>query len=157
MHTDDPVLEVIDALNALEIPFMLVGSYSSNLYGIPRGTEDAVFVVEMADRPIQPPAAIIQEQFELDPQLGFETVTGRCRWLFRHRTSEFQIELFVLPDDEYDRARFRRRREYEVCSRRVWYQSPEDLIVVKLRWKRPKDKLDVADVIKVSGGGLDWQ
>ncbi len=156
MQADDPVLYVVDALNALAIPFMLVGSYSSNLYGIPRGTEDADFVIELAERPIGPLAALIQDHFKLDSQLGFETVTGRSRWLFRHRASPFQVELFLLPDEEFDRARFNRRCEYEIKGRRVWFQSPEDLIVVKLRWKREKDKLDVCDVIKVSGNSLDW-
>lgn len=156
MQADDPVLHVIDALNALAIPFMMVGSYSSNLYGIPRGTEDADFVIELADRPIAGLARLLDDHFRLDPQMGFETVTGRSRWLFLHRTSIFQIELFLLPDDEFDRARFSRRREYDVLGRRVWFQSPEDLIVVKLRWRRSKDKLDVVDVIKVSGARLDW-
>ena len=40
MTTDDVMLVVVDALNREKIPAMLVGSFSSNYYGIPRSTED---------------------------------------------------------------------------------------------------------------------
>jgi len=38
------VSRVIDALNQSAIPHMLVGSFSSNLYRVPRSTKDADFV-----------------------------------------------------------------------------------------------------------------
>jgi len=46
-------LRVIDALNAAEIPHALVGSFSSNYYGIPRSTEDADFVLQLAGGSIE--------------------------------------------------------------------------------------------------------
>lgn len=48
---NDPLtLAVVDALHGEGIAFFLVGSFSSNLYGIPRSTRDADFVVELGDR-----------------------------------------------------------------------------------------------------------
>jgi hypothetical protein len=47
MTAVDFVGRVIDALNQLGIPFMLVASFSSNLYGIPRSTKDADFVIQL--------------------------------------------------------------------------------------------------------------
>lgn len=48
MGATDLVLRMIDALDALEVPYMLVGSYSSNFYGQPRMTKDADFVHHQA-------------------------------------------------------------------------------------------------------------
>jgi hypothetical protein len=44
MNIEDDTLAVMDALNAKGVPWMLVGAYSSNYYGIPRSTRDADFV-----------------------------------------------------------------------------------------------------------------
>jgi hypothetical protein len=38
----DALLAVIDALESVGIPYMLVGSYSSNVYGVERSTQDAI-------------------------------------------------------------------------------------------------------------------
>lgn len=35
MTTDEAVLALIDALETLDLPYMLVGSLSSNFYGVP--------------------------------------------------------------------------------------------------------------------------
>ena len=42
--SDEATAAVIDALNALAVPYLLVGSFASNFYGIPRSTQDADFV-----------------------------------------------------------------------------------------------------------------
>ena len=44
---EDVTLRVVDASNACGSPYMLVGSFSSNLYGIPRSTKDADFVLQL--------------------------------------------------------------------------------------------------------------
>ena len=43
----DAVAALIDALEAIETPYMLVGSLASNLYGIARSTQDADLVVDL--------------------------------------------------------------------------------------------------------------
>ncbi len=48
---NEATVPVIEALEACEIPYMLVGSYSSNAYGIARSTQDADFVIELARSP----------------------------------------------------------------------------------------------------------
>ena len=41
MTASEAVLALLRILGELEIPHMLVGSFSSNVYGIPRSTKDA--------------------------------------------------------------------------------------------------------------------
>jgi hypothetical protein len=40
-------LRVAEALDVCGIPFLLVGAFSSNHYGIPRSTKDADFVLQL--------------------------------------------------------------------------------------------------------------
>lgn len=47
MTGNDALLKLLAVLNQLSIPYMLVGSYSSNIYGIPRMTKDADLVLQL--------------------------------------------------------------------------------------------------------------
>ena len=75
MTEGEATLAVIDALNAQEIPYMLVGSFSTNFYGIPRSTQDADFVISIDDGSLLELAETLGPDFRVDPQMSFETVT----------------------------------------------------------------------------------
>jgi len=45
MTGDEATLKVIEVLDRLGVPYMLVGSFSSNAYGVVRATKDADIVV----------------------------------------------------------------------------------------------------------------
>ena len=46
MSSDEISLQVIDVLNKHEIPYMLVGSLSTNFHSVPRATDDADIVIQ---------------------------------------------------------------------------------------------------------------
>lgn len=154
---DSITFQVVEALNALQVPYLLAGSFASNYYGIPRSTKDADFVLHHAGGVGTEFAARLGSGFELDQQLSFETVTGTYRQYLRHNKTSFKIELFQLSADEYDQTRFARRQERVLYGRKVWLLSAEDVIVSKLRWARRKDEEDVKDVLFVQRDKLDWQ
>ncbi len=158
--TADLLLGVIDALAASGIRYMLVGSFSSNAYGVARATQDADFVIDMQDQSIATLAKELGAQYRLDAQMSFETVTATSKWEIYCVGSQFKIELFLLGSDAHDAERFRRRREGQVYGRIVWLPTAEDVVITKLRWsklgKRRKDVDDVGNVLAVQGDALDW-
>lgn len=160
MEPDQAVAAVIDALDALGVEYMVVGSLSSNFYGVPRSTEDADIVVELSRTSLKELAAKLGPEFRLDPQTSFETVTMTIRHVLRVPSIGFSVELFELSDDAHDRERFQRRRTVPLHGRSVVLPSPEDVIVTKLFWAKtrghPKDREDVRDVIAVQDQDLDW-
>ena len=52
MNGETATSTVIDGLEAMGVDYMLVGSFSSNFYGIPRATQDADFVVQLGQTSI---------------------------------------------------------------------------------------------------------
>lgn len=46
MTADEAVVALLDALEAVGLPYMIVGSLASTFHGIPRSTRDADFVIE---------------------------------------------------------------------------------------------------------------
>jgi predicted nucleotidyltransferase len=153
---DDVALRVADALKAADIPFMLVGGFSSNYHGIPRSTKDADFVVQLTSPLSQNFARTLGPEFEAEPQMSFETNTGTQRQEFRVQGTFFKVEMFRLSNDAHDQERFRRRIEVEVLGHKVRFPTAEDVIIWKLRWARAKDREDVRAVIGVQQEQLDW-
>jgi hypothetical protein len=165
VSTTDPVaanalvFQMIEALDRVGIPYMLVGSYSSNIYGVPRATQDADFVLELGDRSLSAITRLLGPDFHLDPQMSFETVTATQRYIILHQKSGFKIELFMLSNDSHDRRRFLRRTSLVFSGHKVSLPTPEDVIITKLRWSkggnRRKDVEDVAVVLAVQRDVLD--
>ncbi len=153
---EDVTLRVVDALNACGSPYMLVGSFSSNLYGIPRSTKDADFVLQLQGDLGPVFYQSLGNDFEMDPQLKFETNTVTFKQEMRFRDSPFTVELFRLSNDEFDQERFRRRLPAKLFGRQTYVPRGEDVIVMKLRWFRDKDRPDVLNVMTVQRGKLDW-
>ncbi len=159
MTSNQIVLRVIQALEGHQIPYMLVGSYSSNAYGIARSTQDADFVIELGDRPITPVFQALFPEVQFDPQMLLETVTMTSRFVGRHRGSGFKVELFLTSDDPHDRERFRRRRRQVLLDTTASLPTAEDVLIQKMRWflraRRAKDLDDARNVLAVQHGKLD--
>lgn len=160
MTSDEAALAIIDALEGHQVPYMLVGSFSSNYYGVTRSTKDADFVVQIDPQSITQIAERLGPSFRLNPQTSFETVTMTTRSIIEVVDTMFKIELFYLGDDPHDQERFQRRRRVPFLSREISLPTPEDVIITKLRWcqggRRSKDWEDVRNVLAVQGDRLDW-
>ena len=83
MRPEEATAAVIDGLESLHIPYMLVGSLSCNYYAIPRSTQDADFVVQLDAGAIASLATRLGPAFQLDRQMSFETVTLTNRYVLR--------------------------------------------------------------------------
>jgi hypothetical protein len=154
------VLRVIDALHRIGIDYMLVGSYSSNAYGVARSTQDADFVIELGERSITPLIQALAPELQFDPQMRLESVTMTARYVAKHSESGFKIELFMLSNDAHDRERFKRRSQQPFLNASAFLPTPEDVLVQKLRWfhhaRRAKDLDDARNVLAVQVVTLDF-
>jgi hypothetical protein len=152
---------LLDTLNGLSIDYMVVGSFSSNRYGVPRATKDADLVIRFMAVQRERLHAELPESFRIDPQVSFEMVTGTWRQIIQIPEIPFTIELFELSGDAHDQSRFERRRKLTLLGREAWLPTAEDVIIQKLRWckgaRRGKDFDDAVAVLGVQGEkSLDW-
>ena len=159
MTADQAVEAIIDALEAVGIPYMIVGSLASNFHGIPRSTRDADFVAELPPGSLQRLADVLPRDLHVPLQGSFEAVTGTTRYLVELVDSPFVCELSVRSDDPHDQERFRRRQRVRLLGRSAVVATAEDTIVTKLRWaseaNRVKDREDIRNILTVRGPDLD--
>lgn len=132
----DALFQVLDALEVVEIPYMVVGSFASTYWGRPRLTHDADLVVEIASEKIAELAQLLAPHFYA-PQLVIEdAVRKRGQFNLIHLDCAFKVDLWVLKGSPYDAASFSRRLPGVMFEREVWVSSPEDVILSKLLWYR---------------------
>jgi hypothetical protein len=160
MSSVDALAAVIEALEACQIEYMIVGALSVNAYAVSRSTKDADIVLSLQPHQLTELTQRLGSEFQFDPQQMFETLTGSIRNVLTYRPTGFQIELFRLNSrNEHHVERFRRRcRQFlREIDREVWLPTVEDVVIQKLRWQRRHDLDDVVNVLRVSGDKIDWK
>ncbi|MFN0136316.1 MAG: hypothetical protein ACKVS9_09395 [Phycisphaerae bacterium] len=160
MTISDYAVRVVDALDSAGVPYFLTGALVLGAYGPARATKDLDFVIDLGGVPIARVAQLLGDDFVLDPQIQFETITSSAVFKFDIRGAGFIAELFLLGDDPFMRERFGRRYAIDLLGRRIAIPTAEDIIVQKIRWfargGRPKDRSDAAMVLTAMFESLDW-
>ena len=160
LKSEEIVKQVLASLNEHGYAFMLVGSYATNLYCVPRGTQDIDLVVEAKFIRAAQDIAKSHPDIHCDPQLGFESVTATKRVLLTADNTDFKVEVFELSQDPHDQSRFKRKLPIELYDEQAWVATAEDTIVTKLNWAektgRGKDRDDAQNVMAAQHETLDW-
>jgi len=161
-------LRLLEVLDRLEIPYMVVGSGAAAIHGRPRMTRDVDLVARIEPEQIEPFVEELQSEFYIDElQIREALRTGRSFNVI-HLASSFKFDIFPASDDPYSQAQLGRRR-FEASS--IWTRepaefaviAPEDLILGKLQWYRQGGEVseqqwnDVLAVLAVQRERLDLE
>jgi hypothetical protein len=147
----DVLFQVLDILDALQVPYMVVGSFASTFWGRPRMTHDADLVVEITGEKVSELARLLAPSFYAPPFVIEDAVRKRGQFNLIHLDYAFKVDLWLLKDSPYDAVCFERRLLGVMFGREVWVSSPEDVILSKLLWYRAAPVLDrqFQDVLEV--------
>ena len=151
-------------LERLAIPYALVGSWGSGIYGEPRFTRDIDIVVDLdANLVSEFCAAFPDDEFYLSEQAVRAAVQARFQFNLIHPKSGNKID-FILPRlEHWNSGQLLRRRRVEVRSGHeafdVWVAAPEDVILGKLWYFSEgggdRHLRDIAGILRVTGDGVD--
>jgi hypothetical protein len=161
MSQQELLKRVIEVLTAAGIDYMVTGSIVSSLQGEPRATHDIDLVVAL-------PAEAVAHLVSAFPPPDYYLSADAIRDALRHRsmfnllslTSGEKADFWILTEDPFDQSRFSRRRLEEVLGSRMYVSTPEDTILMKLRWATiaggsEKQFKDALRVYEVQRSGLD--
>jgi hypothetical protein len=116
---------------------MITGSVASSLQGEPRSTHDIDIVVAIKPSSIDElMRAFPEPEFYLEPTTILDAIKYQSMFNLIHVTEGDKVDFWILTDEPFDLSRFQRRRAETVYGEEVIVSSPEDTILVKLRWAK---------------------
>lgn len=160
MIQKEVLLKVLDALDKLNIPYMIVGSFASNYWGRPRNTHDADLVVEILPTKATGLAKLLEAEFYAPDFVIQEAAQRKDHFNVIHFQTGFKVDFWVRKNTLYDQTCFQRRFQGTMFERSVWLTSAEDIILSKLAWYKLSPVLerqlqDVLEVYEIQEEELD--
>jgi predicted nucleotidyltransferase len=147
---------VVERLDVLNLPYAVMGGIAVRAYAIPRATYDVdlTIAVEQSQVPelfvaLKELDFAIPEPYEsgwVDRIAGMPLL--KLKRYYEGKTLD--VDLFLV-ESEFQKDVMKRRIRVDAEGRNYWMVTPEDLILFKLVAKRPRDHVDVADVLFVQG------
>ena len=137
MSQQELLKSVIRALDAAGIDYMATGSVVSSLQGEPRSTHDIDLVVAIHPESVKNlVSAFPSPAYYLNEEDIIEAINNRGMFNLIEVGSGDKVDFWLLTDDPFDRARFKRKYREDVFGIGMWISTAEDTILMKLKWAK---------------------
>lgn len=152
----DLIGRVARALEARELPFMLIGGQAVLVHGEPRLTQDVDITLAASPQRLDDVLAACRS-VGLDPLPDDVAAFVRDTLVLPAADPDTGVRVdFVFSTTPYEAEAVRRAIRIDVDGTPVPFVSAEDLILHKLFAGRPRDLEDVDGIIRRKGTGIDW-
>ncbi len=157
-------LQVVEALERLEVPYFIGGSLATAVHGVARTTMDVDFVADLRLEHVEPFVQALGSAFYADDEMIRSAIRHRSSFNLIHREAMFKVDIFIRKERPFDQAQFERRISQPLVvdlEQTAYVASPEDNILAKLEWYHMGGEVsdrqwgDVLNVLKVQAERLD--
>ena len=156
--------EVTTTLEQKGIPYILVGSFASSLYGMYRTTADIDILADIKREQVHPLYEALHEKFYVDEHTMRAAVIQSGSFNAIHFDSVFKVDIFVAGSDEFAASQLNRRISRRLSPDKdetVYVATAEDTVLAKLTWYRAGNETsttqwnDVLGMLGTSSTNLD--
>lgn len=152
--------EMSTALDLAGIPYMVVGSFASNLYGTGRGTQDIDIVISASPDQIRVLLSRLADaRYYYDLDTALEAWRRKSMFNVLDMQEGWKLDLIFEKPSPFHEEAFRRRVPAEIETVPLVAATAEDTIISKLEWAKMSESSrqidDIAGILKVQGDSLD--
>lgn len=160
MTGEEFLRRLVTALDQIQIPYMVTGSFASSAHGRVRATEDIDVVIaptrqQVLDLVEEFPA----DRYYADKDAALEAVEQQSQFNIIDVESAWKADLIIRKEREFSRTEFQRRHAYVINGLRVYLATAEDVLIAKLEWAHAggseRQIEDAAGIIDGQGSDLD--
>jgi hypothetical protein len=162
MAPEDLLKNIAKILDKLKIPYAITGGFAVSVWGRIRSTLDIDIIVEMSDKNVKPLVIKVRKLVEnayADEDAVREALLHKSEFNFIDPDSGMKVDFFVQADNPYNKLKIKRRVSKDIFGAKVYFVSPEDLILSKLLWSKEssswKQREDVKTILAKQKGKLD--
>jgi hypothetical protein len=157
-------LQVIEVLEALDVPYLIGGSFAAAVYGVARMTVDVDLVADVRFEHVDPLTRRLSPDFYLDSGSMREAIRQRSSFSLIHFKTMFKVDVFIPKQRPYSQQQMERRVRQPLSTETdqlAYFSSAEDSVLSKLEWYRLGGEVserqwrDILGVIKTQSERLD--
>lgn len=159
------VLKILaDIFDELNIKYAIGGSVASSIFGTPRFTQDADITVQLSIPAAESLYEKVSGHFYISKEAMYQAVNSKSSFNIIHLDAVFKIDIFI-PNSEFENtliARSHKNKIDESIAKEFSLVSPEDVILLKLKWYKMADCAsdrqwsDVKGVLSVQKNKIDY-
>jgi len=161
MPQQELLKKVIKALEDAKLEYMVTGSVASSLQGETRSTHDIDLVISVQKSAVKKLVkAFPPPDFHLDEESILDAIDKKGMFNLINIREGDKVDFWILTNEPFDKSRFSRKYEEEVMGIKMQVSSPEDTILMKLKWAKlsggsEKQFTDALRVYEVQSEKLD--
>jgi len=160
MTPGDLFRRISNLLEQTGIPYMLVGSFASSVYGMHRGSPNIDFIIAAEE-------AGVRRLLDHLPQLNFYSDRSHALDACRQRSifnvvdhvTGLKINFIFLKSRRFSQEEFGRRKKASAWDFPLYIATAEDVVIEKLEWeklgKSSRQVEDASGILKVRADELD--
>lgn len=157
------LLKAVSILNELKIDYFVTGGFAISIWGRPRATFDIDIIVKLVEPKVEVLAKALRKISKagyIDEDAAREAVKNRGEFNFIDPDTGLKVDFWVMKDDKSTKVEYDRRVAKKINGQKVYFVSPEDLVLSKLAWYKEYQSSrhleDAESVLKVSKVDLKY-
>ncbi len=127
MTPEEALALVLSKLDQFDIPYMITGSFASNVHSLPRATYDADVVIELAPKSLDKLLGSLASEFYVSTEAAKEAFETRGMFNIIHLETGFKIDLIIKKNRSFSREEFSRREKVDYLVQKRWFATAEDM------------------------------
>ena len=164
MTPEKLLIKISKILQDLKIPYIVTGGFAVVIWGKPRFTADIDIVIKLTGKNIKLLAKhllAIDKNVYADEESMHNALIHKSEFNFIHPDTGIKVDFFVRGDNPYDKLEMKRVVLRDIYGQKVFFISPEDLILSKLIWFKEgnsqKQREDIKSVLRNTKIKLDFE
>jgi hypothetical protein len=151
---------VVELLDSIGIPYMVVGSFASTAHGEPRSTHDLDLVIDPSPAQLdQLLSKLDLDAYYVDAEVARDALARRAMFNVIEIATAWKIDLVIRRARPFSVQELSRRQVVSLLGVPVATATAEDTIIAKLEWAKQgasdRQLEDVAGILRVRGPELD--
>lgn len=152
---------IIERLNRLGLPYMIVGSVAALAYGRSRATQDFDVVVQLDAPSLRALLAELpNDRFYVSEDAAFDALRRLTLFNVIDLATGWKVDIVPLKRRAFSVRELQRRKEIVLLGLSVQVAAPEDLVLAKLEWSHrgggsARQREDARELLRILGSQLD--